>query len=312
MAQPTSAAAALPAHPRTFAVCRSRCYSASITVSTSFCISGFAKVLMFIHRRRRVPWRRRFVTSRGGLIASKESSGGRRDSAGRGRCSPACGGSEEPPQPVPGKTLHGETETGMKLTVDTFLEPSKDPQLKKIDDWRAASRLPGGRLPPRDRGQLRRARSPTAAGRCASRRAPERIPTGEVVEARFSCDVLAFEWVPPAEDKTQEWNDLRSESAPTARRSRRASPRARSKVYYLVTDRGFAERGTPDHAGVRPARRRAQVEAEPRRSSDRRGSAGSRSRGRQREPDRLGVAAGGQRLGRADRLAERDRHRVVG
>ena len=30
----------------------------------------------------------------------------------------------------------------------------------------------------------------------------ERIAAGEGIEARFSCDVLAFEWVPPAEDKT--------------------------------------------------------------------------------------------------------------
>src|SRR4051794_25299004 len=48
-----------------------------------------------------------------------------------------CGGSEKQPEPPPkGKVVRGETETGMKLTVDTFLPPDDDPLLAKLDAYR--------------------------------------------------------------------------------------------------------------------------------------------------------------------------------
>src|SRR5690349_12142564 len=50
-----------------------------------------------------------------------------------------CGGSkEEAPEPVPGKTVQGATESGMRLTVDTFVDPAEDPRLKRIEGWRTA------------------------------------------------------------------------------------------------------------------------------------------------------------------------------
>jgi len=153
-----------------------------------------------------------------------------------------CGGSDEPPPPPAGKTLHGETETGMKLTVDTFLAPAKDPNLKKIDEWRSAHKYPAvdyhrvtadnssGQVP--DSGRTLRFAA-----------APERIPVGEVIEARFTCDVLGFEWVPPAEDQTQAWNDLRREICADGPPKQDGITPGAKQVYYLVTDRGFAERG---------------------------------------------------------------------
>ena len=54
-----------------------------------------------------------------------------------------CGGSDEKPAPPEkGKTVRGETETGMKLTVDTFLPAADDPLLKKLDAYRAQGHYP--------------------------------------------------------------------------------------------------------------------------------------------------------------------------
>ena len=153
-----------------------------------------------------------------------------------------CGGSDAAPKPVPGKTLHGETETGMKLTVDTFLEPSKDPKIKKLNDWRAANGYP---VVDFHRVTADNSQGPVAdSGRTLRfARSAERIPLGEVIEARFTCDALAFEWVPPKENLTPRWNALRQEiCADGPPKQDGIAPGAR-KVYYLVTDRGFAERG---------------------------------------------------------------------
>ena len=71
----------------------------------------------------------------------------------------------------------------------------------------------------------------------------ERIPTGEVIEARFSCDALAFEWVPPAEEQDA------AVERPACGRCADGPPKpdgiapGAKQVYYLITDRGFAERG---------------------------------------------------------------------
>ena len=64
-----------------------------------------------------------------------------------------------------------------------------------------------------------------------------------MVEARFSCDALAFEWVPPVEDKTQQWNDLRAEVCADGPPKPDGIAPGAKQVYYLITDRGFAERG---------------------------------------------------------------------
>lgn len=153
-----------------------------------------------------------------------------------------CGGSDEEPSPPPGKTVHGETETGMKLTVDTFLEPSKDPQLKKIDEWRSANTYPAV--------DYHRVTADNSSGDVADSgrtirfaRAQDRIAAGEAIEARFSCDVLAYEWVPVTEDKTQQWNELRDDVCANGPPKPEGIEPGAKQVYFLVTDRGFAERG---------------------------------------------------------------------
>src|SRR4029079_3770767 len=52
-----------------------------------------------------------------------------------------CGGGDgkkDEATPV-GRTLRGETETGMKLKVETFVAPSANPELAKLDKYRASA-----------------------------------------------------------------------------------------------------------------------------------------------------------------------------
>ena len=123
---------------------------------------------------------------------------GRRGPAGRGRCSPAAAAVDEDAQRRrPARRVSGETETGMKLKVDTFVAPANDPTLKKLDAWRSAEPLPGGRLPPRHRrqhrraGRRQRADAPLRDGRRRDRR-------GQGRSRRASAATRSqFEWVPP-------------------------------------------------------------------------------------------------------------------
>jgi hypothetical protein len=149
---------------------------------------------------------------------------------------------EEKPKPVPGKTVSGETETGMKMKVETFLDPAKDPELKKLADWRAANRYPVV--------DFHRVTADNAAGSSPDsgrtiRFAPDAnaLATGKGIEARFTCDALQFEWVPLKESDTAKWSDLvKSVCADGPPKQDGIAPGAR-KVYYLLTDRGFGERG---------------------------------------------------------------------
>ena len=50
-----------------------------------------------------------------------------------------CGGDKDAPKPAAaGKVVHGQTETGMKLTVATFVPPASDAALKRLDAYRIA------------------------------------------------------------------------------------------------------------------------------------------------------------------------------
>ena len=59
-------------------------------------------------------------------MRARKAQSGRRDPVGRGRCWPGCGGSDEdkPEAGAAARRSAGETETGMKLKVDTFLDPA--------------------------------------------------------------------------------------------------------------------------------------------------------------------------------------------
>ena len=148
------------------------------------------------------------------------------------------------PKPEPGKTVRGATETGMELKVETFVDPAKDPRLKRIDDVALAAGLPGGGLPPRHRRQRGRAHGRQRTD--GALRAPTRrgSPRGQGIEARFSCDALEFEWLPGRDRRTTDaWNALRRDVCGNGPPKPEGIAAGASQTYYLVTDRGFAERG---------------------------------------------------------------------
>jgi hypothetical protein len=155
----------------------------------------------------------------------------------------ACGESDKsPPEPPPGKVVAGETETGMKLKVETFFDPAKDAKLKKLADWRAENRYPvvdfhrvtadnsSGQTP--DSGRTVRFSRDAAA-----------ISRGQSIEARFTCDALQFEWVPVEPSDTERWKALYEELCADGPPKQEGIEPGDRKVYYLVTDRGFSERG---------------------------------------------------------------------
>jgi hypothetical protein len=155
-----------------------------------------------------------------------------------------CGESKEAvPTPVPGKTVRGETETGMRLTVDTFVDPADDPRLKRIEDWRAAQ---GYRAVDFHRVTADNTAGPTADSGRTVRFAPDsdRLATGAGIEARFSCDVLEFEWLPAGENADADgWSALRRDVCAEGPPKPNGIAAGTKLTYYLVTDRGFAERG---------------------------------------------------------------------
>ena len=170
-----------------------------------------------------------------------------------------CGDSEKKtPEPVPGKTVSGETETGMKVKVETFFDPAKDPKLKEIDAWRAAHKYPAvdfhrvtadntnGQLP--DSGKTLRF-APT----------PPRSPVVKASRRASRATRSQFEWVPPAAKDNDSWNKVRDDvCADGPPKQDGIAPGAR-QVYYLFTTRDFDARGHQADARVRPARRRVQV-----------------------------------------------------
>ena len=94
-----------------------------------------------------------------------------------------CGGDKaaEAPGSTAGKVVQGESETGMKLKVESFVPPASDPVLKKLDAYRAAAGYPAvdyhrvtatGLIPDR-------LRVITFASNA------DDIPAGKGVEARF-------------------------------------------------------------------------------------------------------------------------------
>ena len=171
-----------------------------------------------------------------------------------------CGDSDEDePKPVPGKTVNGETETGMKLKVETFLDPAKDPELKKLADWRASNRYPAADFHrvTADNSQGRRTRQrPDRAVRAERAGARDRQGHRGAVQLRRARSSSGSRSRSPTRRR---WRDLSQELCADGPPKQDGIAAGSRKVYYLVTDRGFSERGIRSHAGVRPARRRVQV-----------------------------------------------------
>ena len=154
-----------------------------------------------------------------------------------------CGGSDdEVPKPVPGKTVGGETETGMKLKVETFVDPARDPSLKKLADWRSSNRYPVADFH-RVTADNSQGQAPDSGRTVRFAASPGALAAGKGVEARFSCDALEFEWVPVEQGDTSRWQALLNELCTDGPPKQEGIAAGSRKVYYLVTDRGFSERG---------------------------------------------------------------------
>ena len=70
-----------------------------------------------------------------------------------------------------------------------------------------------------------------------------RLAAGQGIEARFSCDALEFEWLPTETADAAAWNALRRDVCAAGPPKPDGIAAGVSQTYYLVTDRGFAERG---------------------------------------------------------------------
>jgi hypothetical protein len=154
-----------------------------------------------------------------------------------------CGGDKEKPSVPAGKTVSGESETGMKLKVETFVAPASDPALKRLDAYRA-----GGGYPAVD---FHRVTADNSKGAVADRlrdvtfaQNAEAISIGKGVATRFACDALQYEWPPHGAKATQpmldELNKTFCAIPPTKPDGVAAGERT---VYYLLTDRDFGGRG---------------------------------------------------------------------
>src|SRR3954447_26550990 len=119
-----------------------------------------------------------------------------------------CGGGKEAPKPAAaGKVVHGQTETGMKLTVATFVPPSSDPQLARLDAYRAAGGYPSV--------DYHRVTADNTKGSVADRerdvtfaRSQNDIAIGKGAPTSFACDALRYQWPPQGAAKQQTYDGL--------------------------------------------------------------------------------------------------------
>jgi hypothetical protein len=153
------------------------------------------------------------------------------------------GGSKENAAPA-GKTVRGETETGMKLRVETFLAPSSDRELAKLDKYRAEV----GYQPV----DFHRITADNTKGSVPDRGRPvdfapnaNAIATGHAIETRFVCDVLQYEWVPKegSSDEAATYRSLLSELCTNGPPKQDGIAPGTRQSYYVITDRGFGSRG---------------------------------------------------------------------
>jgi hypothetical protein len=159
----------------------------------------------------------------------------------------ACGGDDgsagKGAPAAKGKVLRGETETGMKLKVETFVSPASDPELKKLDAWRAEHRYA-----PVD---YHRVTADNTDGAVADRdrtvdfaASADAIASGQGIESRFACDALRYEWLPrDGGPQKIDYDALRRQMCPVSPDSPDAIAPGKEVVYYLITDRGFEQRG---------------------------------------------------------------------
>src|SRR4051794_39522571 len=156
-----------------------------------------------------------------------------------------CGGDKESPKAATdaaGKVVHGQTETGMKMTVATFVPPASDPDLKRLDAYRSAGGYPSvdyhkvtadntaGTVPDRERD-------------ITFARSQNDIATGKGAPTSFICDTLNYQWPPNAKATKPEWDALVKMFCAVQPNAQGGVPAGAKKVYYLMTDHSFGQRG---------------------------------------------------------------------
>jgi hypothetical protein len=152
------------------------------------------------------------------------------------------GGSKDENTAPAGKILRGETETGMKLKVETFLAPAADPELAKLDKYRAAAGYQAV--------DFHRITADNSKGQVPDRgrpidfaRSQDAIATGQAIETRFICDVLNFEWIPHGKaDLLATYKGLRRDLCTNGPPKADGIAPGKRQSYYVITDRGFAAR----------------------------------------------------------------------
>src|SRR5689334_5295357 len=152
-----------------------------------------------------------------------------------------CGGTASAPA-VGGRTVHGATETGMKLEVDTFVSPKRDPTLAKLDAYRAAAHYA-----PVDYHRVvadnTRGSEPDSGRLVTFAPSAQAIAAGQGVPAEFSCDVLRFQWAPPTPALAGRYQALRRSLCADGPPKRDGIAPGKRDVYYLITARNFEQRG---------------------------------------------------------------------
>lgn len=154
-----------------------------------------------------------------------------------------CGGDKDPPKVAAGKIVSGDTETGMKLKVETFVPAASDPTLKALDAYRAKSGYP-----PVDYHRVTadntKGAEPDHLRDLTFAKDANSIATGQGTAARFACDALQYEW-PPVQPKTTTatYDGLMKTVCAIQPTKQDAVAPGSKTVYYLVTDRAFGQRG---------------------------------------------------------------------
>jgi hypothetical protein len=158
-----------------------------------------------------------------------------------------CGGGskDKAATQVKGKDLSGETETGMKLRVETFVAPSSDPDLAAVEAYRAAGKFA--------QADYHRVTADNSKGKVVDRgrtvdfaKDQNALSTGGSVEASFMCDVLHFEWIPAPDASAK---TLATYKALLSKLCTNGPPKAdgiapgKTQTYYLITQGSFATRG---------------------------------------------------------------------
>jgi hypothetical protein len=139
----------------------------------------------------------------------------------------------------PGKVVQGETETGMKLKVESFIPPASDPLLKQLDAYRAAAGYPAVDY---HRVTAHAAAMPDHPRDVTFASSVHDLSAGKGVESRFGCDVITHEWVPTAKASASTFDRLRASLCKVSPSVQDGIAPGARVVYYLVTDRGFSER----------------------------------------------------------------------